>query len=106
LGLSTEITFATVDKVAHLAKLSLSEEELLLFQGELQTIVDYVGILGEFVDHSKESMESMESMPPGTSNSLREDFVEVSLSAEKLLPQAPQVLGKMFIVPKVVGRAE
>jgi aspartyl-tRNA(Asn)/glutamyl-tRNA(Gln) amidotransferase subunit C len=88
-----------VRKVAKLARLSLPDEKINKFTGQLESILGYIDKLGE-VDTTK--VEPMAHALP-VHNVLREDVVEPSLPLEKVLQNAPDTDGPFFKVPKVIG---
>jgi aspartyl-tRNA(Asn)/glutamyl-tRNA(Gln) amidotransferase subunit C len=97
-----KITSADVRHVAHLARLEISEARLVKLTGQLESILDYVAKIGE-VDVS--NVEPMAHALP-LYNVLREDVVEPSLPVEMVLQNAPEVDGRFFKVPKVIGGDE
>ena len=90
------------DEVAHLAMLSrlaLSEEELKLFAGQIDEIVDSVSAVQK-VD--TEGVEPM-SHPHSIMTSMRDDVVVPTLTAEQALDQAPAAEDGRFMVPQILG---
>ncbi len=92
------ITKKAVEHVANLARLTLSDEDLDVMTGQLNTILSYVDKLGE-LDTSK--------IKPTThvfsvTNAFREDRVTESLSQEESLANAPLENGESFQVPKII----
>lgn len=92
------LTKEEVSKIALLARLAVSEEEVPRYQQQLSAILDFVAQLGK-VD--------LGDVPPlshvhGISNVLREDVTEPSLSAEEVVAQAPDRNGRFFRVPLIV----
>lgn len=85
-------------KVAKLAKLEFSEEELKTFDKDLNKILDYIEQLKE-VDTS--GVGTLDSIHP-TDNVLREDKNIPSLTKEQSLQNAPEQQNGFFKVPKVV----
>jgi len=81
--LSTE----EVKKVAQLARLNLSEEELELYRGQLSSILDYVGQLKEVNTDGVEPT----SQVTGLANVTREDIVEKASvdEHERIISQFP-----------------
>lgn len=87
-----------VVRVAHLARIDLTEDELKLFAGQLESIV-------EFIDKLKEldvSPINPASHTPALENVLRPDTIKDSLSKEAVLENAPKSLKGHFLVPKVI----
>jgi len=94
----TETTDVDVKYVAHLARLSLSEEEQVKFASQLKNILHYVDKLKE-LDVSQ--IEPTAHAVPIT-NVVRKDVVKPSLPTELALKNAPQKANNLFIVPKIV----
>ncbi len=75
-----------VQKIAHLARLSLSDEEVERFAGQLTDILDYVDVLAE-LDTSDVTETSQVT---GLSNVTRKDEVNQDLADPKeLLESSP-----------------
>tara|TARA_B100000214_G_scaffold182784_1_gene131848 strand:- start:55 stop:342 length:288 start_codon:yes stop_codon:yes gene_type:complete len=94
----TKISSSDVRKVAHLARLELSEDQIEIYTEQIEKILSYVDQLQEI---------NTENIPPTTRavevvNAMREDLVEVNCSREELLNQAPQREGDFFRVPKIL----
>ena len=89
---------ATVRRVAHLARIAVTEDEVAHLQGELNAILAFVEQLGE-VD--TDGVEPMTSVIPMTLP-LRADVVSDGFCAERVLANAPASEDGFFAVPKVV----
>lgn len=87
-----------VEHVAHLARLTISGEELEVVTGQLDTILSYVEKL-EKLD-TKEIKPTTHVFP--VSNVFREDVAVKSLSQEESLANAPQHNGESFQVPRII----
>jgi len=92
------ITIKDVEYVAGLAKLELSEAEKRKFAKELDKIIKYIEQLKE--------VDTL-NIPPTShiipmENVLREDKVEISLSQDEALANAPDKKDEYFKVPKVI----
>jgi aspartyl-tRNA(Asn)/glutamyl-tRNA(Gln) amidotransferase subunit C len=87
-----------VAKVALLARLRLSPEELALFTGQLNAIVDYVAQL-QTLDTA-----NVEPLAHGVEvrNVFREDVRTPSLPRDKALANAPKKNAESFLVPAVL----
>ena len=85
---------SVVEHVAALARIGLSEEELVRFTGQLSVVLDAVGKLSE-VDTA--SVAPTASVLPLT-NVMREDVVCPGLSHEDALANAPSTDGEFFRV--------
>lgn len=87
-----------VAKVALLARLRLSPEELETFTGQLNTIVDFVAQLQEL------DTADVEPLAHGVEvrNVFREDAVQEPLDREAALQNAPKRNAEFFLVPVVL----
>jgi aspartyl-tRNA(Asn)/glutamyl-tRNA(Gln) amidotransferase subunit C len=92
------VTVETVDHVARLARLSLTEEEKQLFARQLEEILAWA-----------ESLQALDTsgVPPMSqprdASSLREDEPRVGLERETVLEGAPDPAEGLFRVPRVMG---
>lgn len=96
------ITADAARQVARLARLALSDAELVRYASQLEPIVEYVAKLGA-VDLAV--VEPMAHALP-LSNVLREDVAEPALSVDQVLQNAPDAEGAFFKVPKILGGDE
>ena len=90
-----------VAKVASLARLALSADELNRMTGELQKIVGLVSQLAE-VDTS--SVAPL-AHPLDSENVFRADDPQPSLTTAEALQSAPRHDGECFLVPAVLGES-
>lgn len=88
-----------VEKVAKLARLKLSEDEVDLFTAQLGQILEYVHILDQLDTDSVEPMAHAIEV----SNVFREDAPRESLPREDALANAPKSDGQAFLVPPILG---
>jgi len=88
----------TVEKVAHLARLEVSEEEKELFATQLSDILDHADKLNEL---DTEDVEPTAHALP-IKNVFRKDEVQESLPQEDVLKNAPDADQGMFKVPQIV----
>ncbi|WP_027339382.1 Asp-tRNA(Asn)/Glu-tRNA(Gln) amidotransferase subunit GatC [Halonatronum saccharophilum] len=88
----------TVEKVAHLARLEVNEEEKDTFAHQLSDILDHAEKLNEL---DTDDVEPTAHVLP-IKNVFREDKVEDSLDRELALSNAPDKDKGMFKVPKIV----
>ena len=88
------ITQDEVIKVAKLAKLKLSTQELTYYQGQLEKIVGYIQILETL--NLEPTPEIFAELPE------RKDEIIVSLPAEELLKSAPDKVGSAIRVPRIL----
>lgn len=93
-----KILVQEAEYIAGLARLRLTEDQLLLFTKQLNTILDYMEKLNE-VD-TKGIVPTYHALP--TTSVLREDIVEGSLGKKEAMENAPQKDGDFFSVPKVL----
>jgi aspartyl-tRNA(Asn)/glutamyl-tRNA(Gln) amidotransferase subunit C len=93
------LTRADVEKVALLARLQFSESELETLTGQLAQIVGYVDQLAAI---DTENIEPMAHAVEVT-NVFAEDRVQLSLSREAALANAPCQNGRGYLVPAVLG---
>lgn len=93
-----KITREEVEHVAKLAKLNMSEEELVKMTGQLDTILSYVDKLDE--------LDTAAVVPTTHAfsiyNAFREDEVKKSLSVDEALANGPRVNGEAFVVPRII----
>jgi aspartyl-tRNA(Asn)/glutamyl-tRNA(Gln) amidotransferase subunit C len=92
------VDLATVRRIAHLARISVSEAEAPYLQNELNAILDFVEELNA-VD--VEGVEPMTSVLPMRMKK-RVDEVTDGYMVEKILANAPAREDGFFVVPKVI----
>jgi aspartyl-tRNA(Asn)/glutamyl-tRNA(Gln) amidotransferase subunit C len=88
----------TVRRIARLARIAVTDDEVPHLQGELNAILAFVEQLNE-VD--VEGVEPMTSVTPMTMKK-RQDGVTDGECADKVLRNAPAREDSFFVVPKVV----
>ena len=94
-----EITKDQVKYVAHLARLTFTEEEVEVFAKDLGDIIGFAEQLNELdTDGIEETTHVLD-----ISNVLRKDEVRESLSREDALKNAPSQQDGQVKVPKVIG---
>jgi aspartyl-tRNA(Asn)/glutamyl-tRNA(Gln) amidotransferase subunit C len=93
-----KITQKEVERVAQLARLYLSQQELETMTGQLDTILSYVAKLDE--------LDTQEVRPTthafSLCNAFREDEVICSLSQVEALANGPRHNGEAFMVPRIL----
>ena len=94
-----EIGAETVRKVAELAKLKLSDEEVARFTEQLATIVQYIDKLATVETSTVEPMTHPLDLPTPT----RVDEVLPSPGAAVMLESAPEQMFESYRVPQVLG---
>jgi aspartyl-tRNA(Asn)/glutamyl-tRNA(Gln) amidotransferase subunit C len=93
-----KIPLQEVKYIAELARLKLTEDELLLFTKQLNNILDYMEKLNKVDTRGiKPTSHALY-----ITNALREDIVERSLRKKEAMDNAPQKDGDFFLVPKVI----
>lgn len=92
------VDLATVRRIAHLARIRVSEEEAPFLQNEINSILDFVEELNA-VD--VEGVEPMTSVLPMAMKK-RVDVVTDGNIVEKVLANAPAREDGFFVVPKVI----
>jgi aspartyl-tRNA(Asn)/glutamyl-tRNA(Gln) amidotransferase subunit C len=88
----------TVRRIAHLARIKVTEADVPPLQDELNAMLAFVEQLSE-VDI--EGVEPMTSVTPMTLKK-RSDVVDDGEIADDIVKNAPAVEGHFFLVPKVV----
>lgn len=89
---------ATVKRVAHLARIAVTEADVPKLQGELNAILGFVEQLNE-VDVT--GIEPMTSVTPMVMKK-RQDVVNDGNQAERVVGNAPAQEDHYFMVPKVI----
>jgi aspartyl-tRNA(Asn)/glutamyl-tRNA(Gln) amidotransferase subunit C len=89
---------ATVRRIAHLARIAVTDDEVPPLQGELNAILAFVEQLAE-VDVS--GVEPMTSVTPMQMKK-RRDVVTDGGIADRIVGNAPATEDNFFLVPKVV----
>ncbi|GGA82793.1 aspartyl/glutamyl-tRNA(Asn/Gln) amidotransferase subunit C [Brucella endophytica] len=92
------VDLSTVKRVAHLARIAVSDEDAERMTGELNAILGFVEQLDE-VDVS--GVEPMTSVTPMALRA-REDIVTDGSKADDIVANAPVTEENFFLVPKVV----
>lgn len=93
------ISRTDVERVAHLARLELGEQELQRLSADLMSIIGYVETL--------EKIDTTDVVPQtqfiSAENVFRKDEPHESLPREQALKNAPRSTDEFFLVPKVIG---
>jgi aspartyl-tRNA(Asn)/glutamyl-tRNA(Gln) amidotransferase subunit C len=92
---------SVVEKIARLARLKLTDDEIDRFTGQLGSVLQYVEMLNEVDTDGVEPMAHAVEL----TNVLRDDEITESLSREAALSNAPQTDGKYFLVPQILDGA-
>ncbi|TYQ18372.1 UNVERIFIED_CONTAM: aspartyl/glutamyl-tRNA(Asn/Gln) amidotransferase subunit C [Acetivibrio alkalicellulosi] len=93
-----KVTKETIEHVANLARLNLSEKEKERLTTDMENIISYVDKLNQL---DTKGVKSTEHVIP-IKNVFREDEVKPSFSRDKILSNAPEVEDGCFKVPKIV----
>lgn len=96
------ITRTEVLKIAELAKLHFTEEDLDAFTGQFQRILDYVEQLKKVDVEGIEPTSHVSLTADFEKHIFREDKVGPSLAVEESLANAPDPGSGHFRVPKVI----
>jgi aspartyl-tRNA(Asn)/glutamyl-tRNA(Gln) amidotransferase subunit C len=90
-----------VAKVAALARLSLSDEELDMFTEQLGQVLEHANDMGTL------NLEGVVATahPFGLINVVRDDVVRPSLDRDEVLAMAPDARDGRFAVPRIMGEA-
>lgn len=88
----------TVQRVARLARIAVTDEQAEALRGELNTILGFVEQLNEVDVDGVEPLTSVVQ----TSMKMRDDVVTDGDIAEKIVANAPEGADHFFAVPKVV----
>jgi aspartyl-tRNA(Asn)/glutamyl-tRNA(Gln) amidotransferase subunit C len=89
---------ATVRRIAHLARIAVTEQDVPHLQGELNAILAFVEQLDEV---EVAGVEPMTSVTPMVMKK-REDRVTDGEMADRIVANAPASEDNYFLVPKVV----
>jgi aspartyl-tRNA(Asn)/glutamyl-tRNA(Gln) amidotransferase subunit C len=95
------ISLDEVRHVARLARLDLTDEEIVTLQGELSALLDHV----DKVRRLDTADVPPTAHPLPLSNVLRADEVRPGLERDTALAAAPAVEGHRFLVPSILGEA-
>ena len=88
-------------KIASLAKLSLTEEEVEKYTSQFNDILDYMHQLNELDTENVEPLSHVLEL----TNVMRKDVEESSLKRKEVLKNAPESDSDYFIVPKVIDKS-
>ncbi len=95
------LTKEAAAKVAHLARLKLSDAELERVTTQLGQVLGYVELLNEIDTSSVEPMAHVADI----ANVFRDDELRPSLPRAAALANAPKTDGKYFVVPQILEDA-
>jgi aspartyl-tRNA(Asn)/glutamyl-tRNA(Gln) amidotransferase subunit C len=87
-----------IHKVAELARLNLSEQQISELRPQLSKLIDYVAVLEEVdTDEVEPMVHAIEQ-----TNVFRDDIRSPPLPREGALANAPKTDGKYFLVPQII----
>lgn len=102
------VTEQDVLRVAELASLELTSEEVPRMQRDLNNILGHVAQLNELDTEGIPAMAQVGEMlglaAEKTGANLRQDAARPSLDRKEVMSQAPERDGRFFKVPKVIER--
>jgi len=93
-----QVDEATVRKIAHLARIKVTDKEAQALEKELSGILDWVKQLDEVDTNNVEPMTRVVAM----TLKRRPDVVSDGEMADDIVANAPAPEGHFFVVPKVV----
>ena len=99
--MSVHFTIQDIDRLAHLARLALTDDEKTLFARQLSDVLAHA----EQLRHVDTTGVPPTSHSIAKASSLREDEARPSLARDVVLEQAPEadVAAGLFKVPRVLG---
>ncbi len=98
-GNPMSLTRQDVEKIAHLARLSITEREMPVYVTALSSIVDFVDELSRVPTGA---VEPMAHPLDGQHQRLRADVVTETDHHEKYQSNAPAVQAGLYVVPRVI----
>jgi aspartyl-tRNA(Asn)/glutamyl-tRNA(Gln) amidotransferase subunit C len=93
------LTRQDVEKIAHLARLSITEQEMPVYVTSLSSIVNFVNELS-LVDTG--NVEPMSHPLDGQHQRLRPDVVSETDLHDRYQANAPSVQAGLYVVPRVI----
>ncbi len=93
------LTRQDVEKIAHLARLSITEAEMQVYVSSLSSIVDFVA---ELSGVETGGVEPMAHPLDGQRQRLRADAVTETDRREQYQANAPSVQAGLYVVPRVI----
>jgi aspartyl-tRNA(Asn)/glutamyl-tRNA(Gln) amidotransferase subunit C len=93
------LTRQDVEKIAHLARLSITEQEMPVYVSSLSSIVNFVDELSRT---DTEGVLPMAHPLDGQHQRLRADEVSETDTREKYQQNAPAVSAGLYVVPRVI----
>jgi len=90
-----------VKKIAHLARLNLSESDIALYTPQLSSILDFVEHMSEIDTNTVEPLAHPLDLP----QRLRSDAINEPNQRDLFQSIAPEVKVGLYLVPKVIEEA-
>ena len=97
--MAARITRADVEHVAQLARLALSEQEIVALTGELGAILEHAAQVSALDTHDVPPT----AHPLPVVNVFRPDEVRPGLARDEVLAAAPEAQDQRFRVPRILG---
>lgn len=98
----SQISRDDVAHLARLARLALTDDELMSFSGQLDAILEHVGKI--------QAVDVTDVPPTGNPlsevNVTRPDVVEPCLTQDQALAEAPRAMDGRFAVPQILGESQ
>jgi aspartyl-tRNA(Asn)/glutamyl-tRNA(Gln) amidotransferase subunit C len=102
------VTDEDVLRVAELANLELTPEEMPRMARDLNAVLGYIAQLNELDTTGLPAMAQVSEMlgaePATSGQTLRPDVIKPSVDRAALMAEAPETDGRFFKVPKVIER--
>lgn len=103
--MTAKVSVADVERVAELANLELTSEEIPGMARDLNAILDYVAELSELDTQAVAPLAQVSDLKgAGGVGQLRADDLQPSLDRAVVMRAAPESDGTFFKVPKVIER--
>jgi len=93
-----KITKEEVEHVAHLARLHIPDQQIVMFTEQMNQILSYMGKLEELDTEGVEPTSHAVPLP----TAWRDDKVQPGPAPEKALGNAPDCEDQFIVVPKVI----
>ena len=93
------LTRKDVEKIAHLARLSITEEQMPVYVTSLSSIVEFVDELSRV---QTDAVQPMAHPLDGQHQRLRADTVTETDHHEEYQANAPAVMAGLYVVPRVI----
>jgi len=93
--MDNRITDETVEEMAALAKLELSENSLTLVRADMEQLLDYIARMEELDATNVEPLYAIGA----NECPLREDLITNDDGREQAMDNAPATTGELFVVP-------